>query len=140
VPDGTHLILYDGVCGLCNRVNQFVLTHDAGHRFDFASLQSEIGRSFVRRFGRDPDRLDTMCVVTHYRSDRPAFLSRSQGCLFIAGTIGGAWRLLALLRVVPARILDAVYDLVARHRYGWFGRYETCLAPRPEHRSRFIDV
>jgi predicted DCC family thiol-disulfide oxidoreductase YuxK len=135
-----HLILYDGVCGLCNRLNQFVLRRDRRGTFDFASLQSGTGRTVLRRFGRDPQDLNTFYVVTNYRSESPALLSKSRASLFLMKELGGPWRWFELLGVLPTALLDRGYDLVARNRYRFFGRYESCLMPGAEHRTRFIDV
>jgi predicted DCC family thiol-disulfide oxidoreductase YuxK len=137
---GEHLVLYDGVCGLCNRLNQFVLERDRRAVFDFASLQSAAGRSAVQRFGRNPDHLDTFHVVTNYRSDRAALLSKSRAALFVIKTIGGGWTWLRTFGVLPEALLDRGYDLIARHRYRLFGRSESCLMPSADYKTRFIDV
>ena|SRR5687767_15156574 len=137
---GRHLLLYDGVCGLCNRLTQFVLSRDAAELFDFASLQSETGRAFLLRSGRHPGDLDTVYVVADYRADSRRVLSKSDASLFIAESVGGPWRIFTVLRVLPAAMRDVFYDLIARSRYRIFGRYDTCPIPAPEHRKRFIDV
>lgn len=137
---GRHLVLYDGLCGLCNSVNLFVLARDRRAVFDFASLQSPVGRSWLGRFDRNPDTLDTFYVATNYRSEAPALASRSAAALFVAKRIGAPWSWLGVLAVVPRAWLDRGYDVIARNRYRLFGREETCLLPAPEHRKRFIDV
>ena len=137
---GRHLLLYDGVCGLCNRVTQFVLRRDPAGLFDFASLQSETGRAFLRRSGRHPGDLDTLFVVADYRSDSRRVLSKSDASLFIAESVGGPWRIFTVLRALPAAVRDFFYDLIARSRYRIFGRYETCPIPSAEDRQRFIDL
>ena len=128
------------MCGLCNRINQFVLPRDGGGAFDFASLQSETGRSLLRRFGHNPDDLDTFHVVADYRSDRPVLLSKGRAALFVAGRLTRPWAWLRALRVLPGALLDWAYDRVARNRYRLFGRSDACLLPRPEWKGRFIDV
>jgi predicted DCC family thiol-disulfide oxidoreductase YuxK len=137
---GEHLVLYDGVCGLCNRLNRFVLQRDVSAVFDFASLQSAAGRSAMQRFGKDPDVLDTVYVVTNYRLDRAALLSKARAALFVIKTIGGRWTWLRAFGVLPDALLDCGYDLVARYRYRIFGRYESCLMPNADYKTRFIDV
>ena len=136
---GTHLLLYDGVCGLCSRVLQFVLAHDRRGAFSFAPLQGEIGRSMVSRWGGDPDELTTFYVCADYRSASPRVLARSDAALFIAGEIGWPWKALVAARVLPKVLRDAAYDLVAKTRYRVFGRLDQCLVPRPEVRSRFVE-
>ena len=137
---GRHLLLYDGVCGFCNRMNQFVLARDARGVFDFASLQSATGHRILERFGKNAADLDTFYVVENYQSAAPSLLSKSSAALVVLRTIGGAWRWLAVLGVLPAALRNAGYDFVARRRYRLFGRSETCMLPAPEHRQRFIDV
>jgi predicted DCC family thiol-disulfide oxidoreductase YuxK len=138
--DGAHLVLYDGVCGLCNRLLQFLLAHDRRAVFAFASLQSAIGRSTVERFGGDPDELTSFYVVANFRTDRARLLSRGRAALFVAAMLGWPWKAAGLLRVVPPALLNRLYDVVARYRYRVFGRFDQCLMPRPEYRCRFIDA
>ena len=135
-----HLMLYDAVCGLCNRVNRFVLARDRAGLFRFASLQSDAAREALRPHGRDPRSLDTFFVLADQGTVRERLLSRSDAALFVLEAVGGAWRLLSFFRAVPRPFRDLVYDLVARHRYRLFGRSETCPVPPPEHRARFIDL
>ena len=137
---GSHLILYDGVCGLCNRLSQFVLRHDHKGVFDFASLQSGAGQAFLQKFGKNPEVLSTFYAVKDYRSESPALLDKADAALFLMETLfpGQAW--VRVLRKAPRSLLDFVYQLVARNRYRLFGRTEECFMPRPEFRNRFIDV
>ena len=136
---GQHLLLYDGVCALCNGVVQFVLARDRRRRFDFASLQSPAARTVLDRFGCDPTALDTVYVVQNYRGDAATPLARAQAALFVMTELGWPWKAANVLRVLPAALLNAAYGLVARYRYRVFGRYEQCVMPRPEFKSRFID-
>jgi len=139
-PGGEHLVLYDGVCGLCNRLNNFVLPRDSRVVFDFASLQSAVGRSALQRFGRNPDDLNTFYLVTNYRSESPALLSKASAALFVMKKLGDPWRWSGLLGAFPSALLDRVYDLTARYRYRLFGQYESCLMPSAEYKKRFIDL
>ena len=139
VPVGDHLLLYDGVCGLCSRVLQFVLQHDRRGVFSFAPLQGEIGRAMVSRWGGNPDELTTFYVCADYRTASPRMLARSDAALFIAREIGWPWKAFAAARVLPKRLRDGAYDLVAKTRYRLFGRLDRCLVPRPEVRSRFVE-
>jgi predicted DCC family thiol-disulfide oxidoreductase YuxK len=136
---GTHLVLYDGVCALCNRLTQFLLKHDHRAVFAYASLQSATGRATVARFGGNPDDLTTFYVVADYRSDHARILARSAAALFVARELGWPWKMAVLVRVLPTPILERMYDLIARTRYRVFGRLEHCIIPRPEFRHRFID-
>ncbi len=136
---GSHLILYDGMCGLCGRMASFVLRHDPGGVFQFASLQGEFGRALLKRYGRDPDVLETFYVLSDFQSPSPALLTRANASLFLLKRIGGPWRALGILGILPHRILDWGYDLIARNRYRLFGRYESCFVPDAEYRDRFLD-
>jgi predicted DCC family thiol-disulfide oxidoreductase YuxK len=138
-PQGAHLVLYDGVCGLCNRLLQFLLTHDDRRAFAFASLQSSIGRSTVLRFGGDPDELTSFYVVANYRAPNATFFARSEAALFVAGELGWPWKAAASFRALPTALLDPVYNVIARYRYRVFGRFDHCVIPRPEFKRRFID-
>ena len=138
-PEGAHLVLYDGVCGLCNRLLQFVLKHDSHAVFRFASLQSPIGIATVARWGGDPRDLSSLYVVAHFRKPYARLFTRSDAALFVARQLGWPWRMLFITALVPARFRDRAYDLVARSRYRVFGRYERCLLPSTASRSRFID-
>ena len=137
---GRHLLLYDGVCGLCDRFVRFVLAHDLRRRFRFAALQSPVGRDLLEAFGRDPDRLDTVHVVVDYRSATGRVLNRSAAALFVLGELGWPWKAATVLRWLPAALRDRLYDRVAAHRYWIFGRHASCPAPDPRYRDRFLDA
>jgi predicted DCC family thiol-disulfide oxidoreductase YuxK len=139
VPDGVHLVLYDGVCGLCRRLLQFVLKHDRRAVFTFASLQSAVGRTIVERLGGVPDELASFHVLANYRGNKTQMFSRSSAALFVAGELGWPWKMAGVMRVLPTSMLDHVYNVVARNRYRVFGRDEQCLAPRSEFRDRFVE-
>ena len=134
-----HLILYDGVCGLCNRLVTFVLAHDPRGVFHFAALQSALGRSIVEKHGKRPDDLDTFFLVRDYRSASPVLLARGPAALAVARALGAPWSAAAVLGVLPDGLLNFVYDAIARRRYRIFGRLDRCLLPRPEYRERFDD-
>jgi predicted DCC family thiol-disulfide oxidoreductase YuxK len=136
---GQHLLLYDGVCGLCDHLVQFVLAHDARGAFDFAPLQSATGREAVAREGGDPDALTSFYVVRDYRTTHARSLVKGRAAIYVARTLGWPWRVAAMFGVLPAAVLDWGYDIVARYRYRVFGRFEQCVLPRPEQRKRFID-
>jgi predicted DCC family thiol-disulfide oxidoreductase YuxK len=127
------LVLFDGVCNLCNGSVQFILRHDPAARFRFASLQSPVGQELQARFGMDPGRLDSVILV---EGDR--WYKESDAALRIARGMSGAWKALAAFRVIPRPIRDAAYRLIARNRYRWFGKQETCWLPTPELRGRFL--
>jgi predicted DCC family thiol-disulfide oxidoreductase YuxK len=137
---GAHLILYDGVCGLCNRWIGQILLRDTKGLFRFASLQSELGRSLLSRNGRNPDLLDTIYVFVDYKAEAPRVLNRARAALFVIGRLETPWRFLRVFEVLPTFVLDAGYALIARNRYRLFGKYDACLIPDASHASRFLDV
>jgi predicted DCC family thiol-disulfide oxidoreductase YuxK len=135
------ILLYDGVCGFCNRFVQFTLRRDRNATFRFAWLQSSLAARILARHGAHPTDLDTVYVVINPELPDEHLLSRSQAILFVLRQLGGVWRPTAsLLRFVPGFLRDAVYATVVRHRYRIFGRSETCTLPRDADSSRFLDV
>ena len=136
---GQHLILYDGVCGLCNRLVTEVLPRDPRGVFFFASLQSSTGRSILTAQGRNPDVLDNMYVVVDFRSGTPRLLGRARAALFVIAHLESPWRFLRVFGVLPTFLLDAVYAVVARNRYRMFGKLDHCLMPTAAYASRFVE-
>ena len=134
------IVLYDGVCGLCNRLVQFILRHDYGDRFRFASLQSDFSQMLLTRHGFDPHDLDTVYVVRNSGQANEELLSRSDAILFMLNELGGVWSLARVGKILPRALRNVLYDLVARSRYRIFGRYESCMLPSPEQRAKFLDV
>jgi predicted DCC family thiol-disulfide oxidoreductase YuxK len=136
---GTHLVLYDGVCGLCNRLLQFLLKHDRRGVFRFASLQSATGKATVARWGGNPEVLSSFYVIADFRTADARFITKSTAALFVAGELGWPWKAARVARVLPIALRDGVYDVIARTRYRVFGRYEQCPIPSEEDRKRFIE-
>jgi predicted DCC family thiol-disulfide oxidoreductase YuxK len=136
---GRHLVLYDGVCGLCNRVVQFILARDRRGVFRFAALQSALGRRLVAHAGGDPFELVAFYVVANYETAEAEVITRSRAALFVAAALGWPWKAATAIGILPTRLLDRAYDVVARNRYRLFGRYEQCLVPSAEHRDRFVE-
>ena len=135
------IILYDGVCGLCNRLVQFLLKHDKDGRLRFASLQSDFAEKVLGRHGIDAKDLDTVHVVVNYDQPDERVLQRSDAILRAGRELGGFWGASAsVARVVPRALRDVVYRLVATNRYRVFGKYDTCMLPDPDQRSRFLDL
>lgn len=134
------IILYDGVCGLCNRFVRLILRRDRNAVFRFASLQSAPAASILARHGANPSALDTVYAVVNYELPDEYLLSRSDAAIFVLKQLPGPWRPVAyILQAVPKFLRDAAYNVTARNRYAIFGRSETCPLPRGEDRSRFLD-
>lgn len=137
-------MLYDGVCGLCNRFVQFTLRRDRQGIFRFASLQSPFAKAILAGQGISPDDMGTIYVLPNSDSSdgrRSGLLSRSDAVAFVLKQLGGIWSLSArLIRLFPRSIRDAAYGTVARNRYRLFGRYESCPIPSETERARFLDL
>lgn len=131
------IILFDGVCNLCNGFVQFVIQRDAEGRFQFAALQSTAGQAVLAAHGMDAATVaaEPESVLLQHGGQ---LYSHSDAVLRIAQELGGPWRLLLLGRLLPRAWRDAAYRFVARHRYRWFGRQESCWLPTPALKARFL--
>lgn len=127
------ILLFDGVCNMCNDAVRFVIAHDPKGYFRFAPLQSAIGHELLARCGQRADALDTMVLVEGERCS-----TRSDAAVRIVRHLSGAWPLLALLRFLPQALRDRGYRWVADNRYAWFGKRDACAVPTPELRARFL--
>jgi predicted DCC family thiol-disulfide oxidoreductase YuxK len=135
------IILYDGVCGLCDRLVQFLLKRDLHDRFRFASLQSEFAADILRRHSASPDDLDTMYVVLNYDLPGERIASRSDAAAVALRQLGGGWAALGTaLQALPGWIRNWGYNLVARNRYRIFGKYDSCPIPSDKNRLKFLDL
>jgi len=133
-PVEPSLVLFDGVCNLCNSSVQFILKRDPFKKFRFASLQSETGRRWLAKMGLPADSLDTLVLIENDKA-----YTRSTAALKIARHLSGLWPLFYGLIVLPAFFRDALYRCVARNRYRWFGKKEACPLPKPEWKDRFLE-
>jgi len=129
------IILFDGVCNLCSASVRFIVERDRDAFFKFASIQSDAGKRLMTEHGLAlPEGDPTSIVVIE---DGRAH-QRSSGALRIARRLNGIWKLGWGFVIVPRFIRDAVYDVIAKHRYRWFGKQDTCMVPTPELRARFL--
>ncbi|BBM70001.1 thiol-disulfide oxidoreductase DCC family protein [Rhodothermus marinus] len=128
------IVLFDGVCNLCNGFVNFVIDRDPAGYFKFGALQSEAARPYLERFGLRPDYMDSIVLIENGRLYRD-----STAALRILRRLQGLWPLLYGLIVVPRPLRDAVYRWIARHRYRWFGRREQCRVPTPDLLARFLE-
>ena len=135
---GAPVLLYDGVCGFCNKTVQMILDRDRRGEMRFAALQSDYGRTVV---GRHPQLQGVDSVVyVEPAADGERIYVRSDAALKVASYLGGFWKVLLAAKVVPRALRDYFYDLFARNRYRLFGKYDACMLPPPEVRARFLDV
>jgi predicted DCC family thiol-disulfide oxidoreductase YuxK len=127
------VILFDGVCNLCNASVQFIINRDPKAKFRFASLQSETGQSLLKKFNLSAEKLYSVMVV-----DQDKVYDRSRAALEIARRLSGLWPLLYGFIIVPPFIRNLVYDWISRNRYRWFGVRQACMMPSPDMKARFI--
>lgn len=128
------VVLFDGVCNLCNGSVQFLLRRDRRQRFRFAALQSSAGQRLLRQHGFPAGALESLIVIEAGRARM-----QSDAALLLARRLPWPWPLLAVFWLFPRPLRDALYAFVARHRYRWFGRTESCMLPTPETAGRFLD-
>lgn len=131
-----HVVFYDGLCGFCSRVTQFILARDRRDQFRFAQLQGQFASDTLRPRGCDPADLDTMFVLT----DHGVLYSKARAALFIGGQLGGWVGVAAgLVGWLPDAVLNWGYDRVAHSRYQLFGKADVCLLPSEAERGKFIN-
>jgi predicted DCC family thiol-disulfide oxidoreductase YuxK len=130
---GGPIILFDGHCVLCSANARFVLRHDRRRRFRLAAAQSEAGAALQRRFGLNRDSLETIAVIEDGRA-----ITESDAVIAIAAGLGWPWRAAAAAKLVPRALRDSLYRWIARNRYRWFGRRESCWRPDPADADRML--
>jgi predicted DCC family thiol-disulfide oxidoreductase YuxK len=133
MEDNKSLILFDGVCNLCNSSVQFILLRDPKDHFRFASLQSDYGQSILKQHNLPTDKFNSLALIENGK-----LYQRSTGALRIARRLKGLWPMLYAFIIVPPFIRNFVYDLIARNRYRWFGQKESCMMPRLEWKQKFL--
>ena len=129
------LILFDGVCNLCDASVQFIIKHDKKDIFRFAALQSEIGQKVIEHFKIDTHKTDSILLY----SEENGISYKSTAALKVASKLGFPINLLAIFLIMPAFIRNWVYDYIAKNRYQWYGKKEACMIPNPELKSKFLD-
>jgi len=134
IPQGKYIILFDGVCNLCNNAITFVIKRDPKNRFMYAPLQSESGKKLANTHAIDTAQVDSIILVKEGRA-----YSKSSAALRIAQNLSGLWPLLTIFLIIPPFIRNWVYDYVAKNRYQWFGKKETCMIPTPELKGKFLE-
>jgi predicted DCC family thiol-disulfide oxidoreductase YuxK len=132
-PNKKKIILFDGVCNLCNKTVQTIIKNDTKDLFRFAPLQSDIGRQIINERGIDTENLDSVILI----EPGVAYYHKSTAAIEIAKDLKGyAW--LRIFKPIPQGLRDSIYELVANNRYKWFGKQETCMIPTPELESLFL--
>lgn len=127
------IILFDGICNLCNGVVQFIINHDPENKFLFASLQSDAGQQLLKQFNLPSENFNSFILVQNNK-----VYNKSTGALKVARQIKGAWSWLYIFIIIPKFIRDTVYAWVGKNRYKWFGKKDACMIPTPELKARFL--
>ncbi|HQE33596.1 MAG TPA: thiol-disulfide oxidoreductase DCC family protein [Flavobacterium alvei] len=134
LPKNKKIILFDGVCNLCNSAVQFVIRHDKKDVFLFVALQSELGQDILNHIGINPKNIDSIILY----EPGIAYYYKSQAAIEIARNLGGFWHFGTIFRIIPTPIANQLYDYVAKNRYKWYGKKESCMMPTPELKSKFL--
>ena len=133
--ENKKIILFDGVCNLCNGAVQFSIKRDKKDMFRYAALQSNFGQQLIAERAIDTTKVDSIILI----EPGVAYFTKSDAALHIGKGFGGLWNLLGIFSWVPKSFRDVVYDLIASNRYKWFGRKDTCMIPTPELQAKFLD-
>lgn len=134
LPKNKKIILFDGVCNLCNSAVQYIIERDKKDVFRFVALQSELGQEICNYIGIDTKKVDSIILY----EPGIAYNLKSEAALKIATEFNSIYSLLSLFKIFPQNSRDAIYDYIAKNRYKWYGKKETCMIPTPELRAKFL--
>lgn len=133
--ENKKIILFDGVCNLCNSAVQFIIKHDKKDIFRFVALQSDLGKEICSYIGIDPKITDSIILY----EPGIAYYHKSEAAFKIASQLGGFYGFLAIFNILPKRINDSIYDYIAENRYKWYGKKKQCMIPSAELKDKFLD-
>lgn len=134
IPKDKKIILTDGVCNLCNGVVLKIIKYDKKNTFLFANLQSEAGKELTNYLGIDTKKIDAIILY----EPGVSYEIKSNAALKIMEDFGGIWNLSYILKIFPVGFRDVIYDIIAKNRYKWFGKKESCMMPTPEMKAKFL--
>jgi predicted DCC family thiol-disulfide oxidoreductase YuxK len=134
LPLNKKIILFDGVCNLCNSAVQFVIKHDKDDLFRFVALQSDLGQEILKYIGIDSKNIDSIILY----EPSVAYYYKSDAALQIVKSLGGLFSLGIIFKIIPRGIRNQLYDYIARNRYKWYGKKESCMIPTPELKVKFL--
>ncbi|WP_179353832.1 thiol-disulfide oxidoreductase DCC family protein [Winogradskyella vidalii] len=135
IPNNKQLILFDGVCNLCNSSVLYVIKRDKKDKFLFAPLQSEIGKTIIQKFNINTEETDSILL---YNSKNDTLTYKSTAALLIAKQLNFPVNLMRMFLIIPAFIRNWVYNYIAKNRYQWYGKKEACMIPTQELKSKFL--
>jgi predicted DCC family thiol-disulfide oxidoreductase YuxK len=128
------IILFDGVCNLCNRAVQFIIPRDPNRYFYYAAMQSDAGNQLLNQYHLSTKEINTVILIQNGK-----LYTKSTAALLVVRKLPGLWSILAIFIVIPRFLRDPIYDWVARNRYKWFGQKTECMMPTPETKTRFLE-
>ena len=134
IPNDKKIILFDGVCNLCNSSVQYVIKHDKKDVFRFVPIQSGLGQKIIKHIGISLKHIDSVVL---YKPGK-AYYYKSTAALEIAKCLGGIFTYATIFRMIPSGIRDIFYDYIAKNRYKWYGKNESCMIPTAELKSKFL--
>ena len=135
LPKDKKIILFDGVCNLCDSAVQFIIKHDKKDIFRFISLQSDLGKEITNYLGINRTNLDSIILY----QPGYAYYHKSQAVFKIAKDLGGIYSLSTIFSILPSSITDNMYDYIARNRYNWYGKKESCMLPTNDLKAKFLE-
>ncbi|UOX33400.1 thiol-disulfide oxidoreductase DCC family protein [Flavobacterium sediminilitoris] len=134
IPKNKKVILFDGVCNLCDSSVQFIIKHDKKDIFRFTAIQSEIGQEIIKHTGINTESIDSIILY----EPGIAYYYKAEAALLIARELKGIYKLISYLNFLPKVIKNGVYDYIAKNRYKWYGKKEACMIPTPELKAKFL--
>lgn len=134
IPKDKKIILFDGVCNLCDSAVQFVIKHDKKDLFRFVPLQSELGLRITKHLGIDTSKIDSIILY----EPGLAYYYKAEAAIKVAKYLGGIYDLIGIFLILPKVITNRFYDYIARNRYRWYGKKESCMIPTPELKAKFL--
>lgn len=135
LPENKIVVLFDGVCNLCNAAVDYIIKHDKKERFIFATLTSETGKTILENHKIDPIKTDS---IVYYNPKKDAIAIKAEAAVQIAKQLSGIASLLPFFSFIPLKWQNSIYDFVAKNRYNWFGKKESCRLPSPAELKRFL--
>lgn len=134
LPLHKKIILFDGVCNLCNSSVQYVIKHDKKNIFMFTALQSEVGKQLTKAHNIDTSKIDSILLYT----PKKGIVSKSTAALKVATQLSFPQNIMSIFFIIPPFIRNWVYNYIAKNRYKWYGKKDACMIPTPELKSRFL--
>ena len=134
LPIGKKIILFDGLCNLCEASVQFVIKYDRADQFRFVALQSDLGQKIIAHIGINFKNIDSVVLY----EPGVAYYYKSNAALQVAKNLGGLFHLGTVFRIIPTALRNALYDYIAKNRYSWYGKKQNCMIPNEEFKSKFL--